>query len=246
MTTRTRIAAGNWKMNGVAADLAEVEAIAATGARTSEVVTLLCLPATLIDRARGYGVSLGGQTLHAAKSGAHTGDISGQMLVDAGATYVIVGHSERRTDHGESDADICAQAGAAWAAGLTAVICIGETEAQYRAGETLDVLRGQIAGSVPQGATPGNTVIAYEPVWAIGTGLTPEVPEIQSVHAEVRAALGTHVGGGENLSVLYGGSVKAANASEIFALEDVDGGLVGGASLKAADFVPVIEALAAS
>lgn len=239
MSQRSVYAAGNWKMHGLSGDLADVAGIAGAAKANPGVAIVLCLPASLIDRARGAGVALGGQDCHASVSGAHTGDTSAAMLVDAGATFVIVGHSERRMDHGEKDALVAAKARAAWAAGLTSIICIGETEAQYRAGETLDILRGQIAGSLPDGATPQNTVIAYEPVWAIGTGLTPGTDEIQTTHAAIRAALAN-----PGLSILYGGSVKPANASEIFALEDVDGGLVGGASLKATDFVPIIEALA--
>jgi triosephosphate isomerase len=240
-----KYAAGNWKMHGGAGELSAVSEIA-QAASGAGVKTLLCLPATLIDRARGAGVDLGGQDCHAAESGAHTGDVSAQMLADAGARYVIVGHSERRADHGEADADVAAKAMAAWRAGLTAIICIGETEAQYRAGETLDVLRGQLVGSVPAGATAENTVIAYEPVWAIGTGLTPSMAEIGQVHTALRAALSAQMAGGETLSLLYGGSVKPGNAAEIFAQDNVDGALVGGASLSADQFVPIIEALAAT
>ena len=226
-------------MNGRSSDLPEVAGVAEAARANGAVKTILCLPSTLLDRARNLGVDIGGQDCHSAASGAHTGDISADMLHDAGARYVIVGHSERRVDHGEADATVAAKAQAAWAAGLVAIICIGETEAQYRAGETLDVLRRQINGSVPDGATRENTIIAYEPVWAIGTGLTPSTSEIQETHAAIRAALPDR-----DLSILYGGSVKPGNASEIAALGDVDGGLVGGASLKAADFVPIIEALA--
>lgn len=239
MSRRTAYAAGNWKMFGVSGDLTQVAGIAEAAKANRQVETVLCLPATLIDRARTLGVGLGGQECHSSGSGAHTGDTAAAMLADAGAGYVIVGHSERRTDHAETDESVAAKTKAAWDEGLTAIICIGETEAQYRAGETLDVLRRQIAGSVPAGATPENTVIAYEPVWAIGTGLTPSTAEIQSIHADIRSALPN-----QSLSILYGGSVKPTNAAEIFALADVDGGLVGGASLKAADFVPIIEALA--
>ncbi|MEL7089038.1 MAG: triose-phosphate isomerase, partial [Planctomycetota bacterium] len=182
---------------------------------------------------------------HANASGAHTGDTSAQMLADAGATYVIVGHSERRADHGETDSDVAAKAQAAWAAGLTAIICIGETEAQYRAGETLDVIGDQLSGSVPEGATGANTVIAYEPVWAIGTGLVPETAEIGTVHSAIRAQLSDRFGAeGAEMSLLYGGSVKPGNAAEIFAVDNVDGALVGGASLKASDFGPIAAALA--
>lgn len=233
-------------MFGTSADLSHVDAIAQAARDLADIVTVLCLPATLLSRAADSGLALGGQDCHTASQGAHTGDTAATMLADAGASYVTVGHSERRSDHGEKDADIAAKAQAAWAAGLTAIICIGETRKDYEAGRTLDVLRTQISGSVPQGATPQNTVIAYEPVWAIGTGLTPTSEEIQTTHAEVRDMLASHTGDGADLSILYGGSVKAANAAEIFALPDVDGGLVGGASLKAADFIPIMKALAAS
>ena len=243
MTSRSAYAAGNWKMHGLSGDLTVTADIARASAGAEGQTTLLCLPTTLLDQARGSGIAIGGQDCHAMPEGAHTGDISAQMLKDAGATYVIVGHSERRTDHGETDATVAAKAQAAWAAGLTAIICIGETEAEYRAGKTLDVLATQIAGSVPEGAAPGNTIIAYEPVWAIGTGLTPDLDEIQATHAAIRASLAARIDGGEALSILYGGSVKPGNAAGIFALADVDGGLVGGASLTAADFVPIVEAL---
>jgi triosephosphate isomerase len=244
MTQRRKFAAGNWKMHGLTDDLAQAERIAQAARDLPGIVTVLCLPATLLARAQMAGLALGGQDCHAAPQGAHTGDISARMLSDAGAGYVIVGHSERRSDHGETDADINAKTRAAWDAGLTAVLCIGETRAQYEAGQTLDVLRSQIGGSLPDGATADNTVVAYEPVWAIGTGLTPTIAEIGNVHAAVRTMLADAVPTGAQMSVLYGGSVKPANAAEIFALPDVDGGLVGGASLKAADFVPIMQALA--
>ncbi|CAD0186807.1 Triosephosphate isomerase [Ruegeria sp. THAF57] len=246
MTARRQIAAGNWKMHGCGADLVELAEIASAAKPLSGIVTLLCLPATLLDRARGRGVELGGEDCHAQPSGAHTGDISAQMLRDAGADFVIVGHSERRCDHGESDTDVAAKAMAAWDSGLIAIICIGETEEQYRAGRTEQVLAAQITGSVPDGATPENTVIAYEPVWAIGTGLTPDPEDIQKTHAAIRATLATQHAMGGKMSILYGGSVKPDNAKVIFASPDVDGGLVGGASLKAADFVPIMQALNAS
>ena len=237
--TRKTYAIGNWKMNGMIADLPVIEAIA-QAAQGASCDSALCLPATLIHAARGT-MRLGGQDCHAATSGAHTGDISAPMLADAGADMVIVGHSERRADHGETDEMVAAKAQAGWAAGLTVILCIGETEAQYRAGQTLDVLATQIAGSLPQGATPDNTIIAYEPVWAIGTGLTPSTDEIAQTHAFIRSKLPN-----ADLSILYGGSVNAGNASEIFALADVDGGLVGGASLTAEKFIPIINALEAT
>jgi len=242
---RTRLAAGNWKMNGLAAALAEVVALAARPPGPSQV--LLCLPATLIARAAAVSgpVALGGQDCHAATSGAHTGDISAAMLADAGATHVIVGHSERRADHGETDAAVRAKAVAAQNAGLTAIICLGETLVDRDAGRTLDVVGAQLAGSVPDGSHGGNTVIAYEPVWAIGTGRIATADQIAEVHAFLRAQLadrfGTDLAG--SIRLLYGGSVKPSNAAEIFGVSDVDGALVGGASLKAADFGAIIDAL---
>ena len=194
-------------------------------------------------RIGGAAIAVGGQDCHAKASGAHTGDISAAQLRDAGASYVILGHSERRADHGESDAQVAAKAGAAHAAGLVAVICVGETEAQRDAGETLDVIAAQLAGSVPQGATAANTVIAYEPVWAIGTGRTPTNDQIAEVHALMRARLADLVTDAGDTRLLYGGSVKPGNAVEIFAIANVDGALVGGASLKAGDFGPIIAAL---
>jgi triosephosphate isomerase len=238
---RRQVAAGNWKMNGCAADLGEVTSIgvAAQGA-SCEVV--LCLPATLLPQANAHeALKLGGQDCHAEISGAFTGDISAEMLADTGAACVIVGHSERREHHHETDAEVWAKARAAWAAGLTAIICVGETEAQYRAGQTLDVLAAQVAGSVPSDATPTNTILAYEPIWAIGTGLTPTLTEISAVHGHLRARLPD-----ANISILYGGSVNPTNAEAIMALGDVDGGLVGGASLTGEKFAPIITALEAA
>ncbi|MGV6804814.1 MAG: triose-phosphate isomerase [Ruegeria sp.] len=243
MSPRRAYAAGNWKMHGLSGDLAQIDEIASAANAASGIQAVLCLPATLIDRTRERGVAIGGQDCHPEPSGAHTGDVSATMLRDAGAACVIVGHSERRSDHDENDDTIAAKARAAWSAGLIAIICIGETQAEYQAGRTLEVLRRQLAGSVPTGATPDNTVIAYEPVWAIGTGLTPSVDEIGQTHAAIRSTLAERHGGGGDISILYGGSVKPSNAAEIFALADVDGGLVGGASLTAADFVPIIHAL---
>ena len=242
---RRKLAAGNWKMNGLAAQMAEIETLADTVPEGPEV--LICPPATLLSMMAAVSgpIQIGAQDCHNAQNGAHTGDISAAMLADAGARYVIVGHSERRADHGETDATVAAKATAAWEAGLTAIICIGETEAQYRAGETLAVIAGQLAGSVPEGATGANTVIAYEPVWAIGTGLVPEMAEIATVHGAIRAQLVERFGPeADAMRLLYGGSVKPGNAAEIFAVADVDGALVGGASLKASDFGPIVTALA--
>lgn len=234
-----KIAAGNWKMNGTKDALAQVETLAAThSAPTVEV--LICPPAPLLAQAVGLSgaINIGGQDCHTATSGAHTGDISADMIADTGATAVLVGHSERRTDHGETDATIKAKAQAAHAANLTAIICIGETLDEREAGTTLDVIDTQLAGSIPDNATDANTVIAYEPVWAIGTGKVPTLDQISEVHAHIRAQY-------PDLAILYGGSVKDSNAADIFAVPHVNGALVGGASLKAADFSPIITALEA-
>jgi len=234
-----QLIAGNWKMNGLAAALGEIEALS-RGLKASppRCDVLICPPATLVARAAALnsGVAIGGQDCHAQPSGAFTGDISAEMLKDAGATAVIVGHSERRQYHAETDAIVAAKAKAAWRAGLIAVICIGETEAERDAGRAYDVCKSQLAGSVPPGATAANTAIAYEPVWAIGTGKTPTTPEIAQMHAHIRSCLGS------DLRILYGGSVKPSNAREILALNDVGGALVGGASLKASDFLTIVEA----
>ncbi len=247
---RRKLAAGNWKMNGTAADLAEIAAlIAANPAPTIDL--LICPPATLIAQMvwskKDHPLAVGGQDCHAKAAGAHTGDISAPMLAAAGASHVILGHSERRTDHGETDAQVRAKAQAALAAGLTAVICIGETRAEREAGTTLDVVGRQLAGSTPDTATGATAVIAYEPVWAIGTGLVPTLEQIAEVHGFIRAELARRFGAdAQAFRILYGGSVKPGNAAEIFAVADVDGALVGGASLKSADFSPIIAALSAS
>jgi triosephosphate isomerase len=237
-------------MNGTGADLAEVERLIADHPAPGCTV-LICPPATLLARlaARAAGrIAVGGQDCHAAASGAHTGDIAAAMLAEAGASHVIVGHSERRADHAETDAAVAAKAAAAQAAGLTAIVCLGETEAERDAGQTLAVIDRQLAGSVPEGADPARLVIAYEPVWAIGTGRTPTLDEIGAVHAALRRGLAARFGAGAAAAVplLYGGSVKPGNAAAIFAVPDVDGALVGGASLKAADFGAIIAALGAA
>lgn len=241
-----KLAAGNWKMNGDLAALAEIDALCEAHPEPGCEV-LICPPALLVHPMKGrvgaHAVMLGGQDCHAAVSGAHTGDISAVQLRDAGADYVILGHSERRADHAETDADVAAKAAAAHAAGLIAIICVGETEAQRDAGETLGVIGGQLDGSVPAGATAANTVIAYEPVWAIGTGRTPDNAQIAEVHGFMRQRLASLLGDSAEARLLYGGSVKPSNAAEIFAIADVDGALVGGASLKAADFGGIIAAL---
>lgn len=247
---RKKLAAGNWKMNGTPESLGEVQALlAAHPAPGCEM--LLCPPATLLAQmawhARDSVLSVGGQDCHTATSGAHTGDVSAAMLKAAGASYVILGHSERRADHGETDALVAAKTTAAWAAGLTAIVCVGETEAERDAGSTLKVIGAQLRGSVPDAAAAENTVIAYEPVWAIGTGRTPTIEQIAEVHAFLRGELAARFGGeGRGMRLLYGGSVKPSNATEIFAVADVDGALVGGASLKAADFGAIVAALSAA
>ena len=244
-----KLAAGNWKMNGMTASIGEARAVSIAHPNPS-VDILLCPPATLLSRMAeslaNSSVALGAQDCHAAASGAHTGGIAASMLVEAGASAIIVGHSERRADHGEGDATVKAKAEAAIGAGVVAIVCIGETLEEREAGKTLEVTRSQIAGSLPAGATAANTVVAYEPVWAIGTGKVATPEQIAEVHADLRATLAGLVGDASDMRLLYGGSVKAANAAEIFALDNVDGALVGGASLTADDFNPIIDALEAA
>ena len=245
-----KLAAGNWKMNGTADSLTEIAALAAA-TKGAACDILICPPATLIAQmaatAKGTDVMVGGQDCHAKVSGAHTGDISAAMLRDAGAGHVILGHSERRADHGETDADVRAKAEAAGAAGLIRVICVGETEAERDAGTTLAIIGRQLAGSIPDGANAAGTVIAYEPVWAIGTGRTPTLDQIAEVHDFMRKTLTDRFGAeAKGMRLLYGGSVKPSNAAEIFATASVDGALVGGASLKAADFSQIVTALSAA
>lgn len=240
--------AGNWKMNGLAASSAELQAIIAVSEPlASKVDLLICPPATLVTafatRARGSVVAVGGQDCHQAPSGAHTGDVSAEMLKDAGAWFVIVGHSERRADHGETDSVVNAKATAAWRAGLTAIVCVGETRAERDAGKTLDVVGRQLAASLPDGATAENLVVAYEPVWAIGTGLTPTVKDVEQVHGFIREKLVKRFSGeGAAIRILYGGSVKPSNAAELLSVPHVNGALIGGASLKATDFLAIATA----
>ncbi|MEX1662672.1 triose-phosphate isomerase [Thioclava sp. 15-R06ZXC-3] len=246
---RTKLAAGNWKMNGLKADLAEVETLVANHpAPLCDV--LLCPPATLISalaQIAGASLDVGAQDCHMKGSGAHTGDISAAMIADAGGSHAIVGHSERRADHHESDVLVRAKTEAAIEGGLIAVVCVGETEAQRDAGETLTIIGNQLKGSLPDHATATNCVVAYEPVWAIGTGRTPTLEQIAEVHDFMRNALVKRFGAeGDGIRLLYGGSVKPSNATEIFAVSNVDGALVGGASLKAADFGAIIAALDAA
>jgi len=241
--------AGNWKMNGVSASLAEIEAVAASAAADPPAAdVLICPPASLIARAAVTAagrIAIGGQDCHAESSGAFTGDISAEMLRDAGATAVIVGHSERRQFHGETDAAVAAKAHAAWRAGLLAIVCVGETDAEREAGRADAVVASQLAGSVPGAAKAASTALAYEPVWAIGTGKTPTLADIAAMHGHIRRLLVNRLGPeARALRILYGGSVKPANAREILGCADVDGALVGGASLKAQDFQSIFRAAA--
>jgi triosephosphate isomerase len=246
---RRPLVAGNWKMNGLRASSAELEKTiagydAVLKARTD---LLICPPATLIaafaERASGSGVAIGAQDCHAKASGAHTGDLSAEMLKDAGASAIIVGHSERRTDHGESDSIVRAKAEAVQRAGLVAVVCVGETRAEREGRQTLAVVSRQLGGSVPDAATPETVVIAYEPVWAIGTGLTPTAQDVAEVHGTIRGELRKRFGGAaDSFRILYGGSVKPDNAVELLKTADVDGALVGGASLKASDLLGIAAA----
>jgi len=254
VTSIRPLVAGNWKMNDLGSSLAELvalrERLAEAPVPGAEV--MVCPPATLLFRAaevlQGSGIALGAQDCHPLPSGAHTGDISAEMLADAGASAVIVGHSERRIDHGETNSLVNAKALAAYRAGLTAIICVGETEAQHRDGQTLEVLRGQLQGSVPEEARAGNTVVAYEPVWAIGSGLTPTPADVAEVHGFIRKVLSQLLGEGESsaMRLLYGGSVKPSNAAELLFVPDVNGALVGGASLKASDFYGILSAYCGS
>lgn len=250
MSAPNKLIAGNWKMNGLQASLAEVAGIA-KGAQElpSSVKLAVCPPFTLIDRVAqaldGTSVGLGGQDCHTAQSGAHTGETSAEMLKDLGAEYVIVGHSERRTDHGESNEVVAAKAEAAIRAGLTPIICVGETLAERESEQTLDVVNTQLAGSVPQSLENKGFVVAYEPVWAIGTGLTPTTDQVKEVHQAMRKHLEERFGEqGASTHLLYGGSVKPGNAAELMAVANVDGALVGGASLKAVDFLGIAQASA--
>ena len=244
------LVAGNWKMNGATASLSEIDklkaGLAARGGKLAADV-MLCPPAVLVAamaaRAAGSPVAVGGQDCHAKPAGAHTGDISAEMLKDAGATAVIVGHSERRADHAETDAVVRAKAEAASRAGLVAIVCVGETAAQRKAGEALAVVAGQLAGSIADGAKAATVTVAYEPVWAIGTGLTPTADDVAEMHAMMRSVLVARFAAeGAAMRLLYGGSVKASNARELMGVANVDGALVGGASLKADDFLGIIDA----
>lgn len=246
MTARApcKLAAGNWKMNGLSADLDEARALA-LAIPAPGIDVLLCPPASLLapmaQALAGSAIALGGQDCHPAAKGAHTGDISAIMLADAGASHVILGHSERRAEHGETSTLVAAKLRAAWGAGLTGIVCLGETAEERAAGQTLDVVAAQLTASLAEGATAANTVIAYEPVWAIGSGRTPDAAQIAAVHEFLRAHAPD-----AGMTLLYGGSVNPGNAADIFAIPGVDGALVGGASLTAVDFGAIVAALEAA
>jgi triosephosphate isomerase len=249
-TTITPLIAGNWKMNGLRSSLGEISALAdlLTQGSAPRSVVVICPPTTLLstlaEQGAASGILVGGQDCHTNTSGAHTGDISAPMLADAGAQYVIVGHSERRATYGESDATVRAKAEAGLAAGLKPIICVGETEAERDNGSAEAVVASQLEGSVPEAAREHEIIIAYEPVWAIGTGRTPNNADIEQMHASIRAKLIALLGEkGQTVRILYGGSLKPSNAKEILAIKNVNGGLVGGASLLANDFYTIISAV---
>ncbi|HEV7873089.1 MAG TPA: triose-phosphate isomerase [Enterovirga sp.] len=243
------LVAGNWKMNGIRDSIRVLHDIREgySPELKARVDLLVCPPATLLhpfaEGAKGSGIALGGQDAHAEQSGAYTGNVSAEMLADLGATHVILGHSERRAYHRESDSEVKAKAKAAFRAGVTAIVCVGETREEREGGRALDVVGAQVRGSLPDGVSASNLVIAYEPVWAIGTGLTPTPEDVAEVHALIRRELGSLVGpAAGRVRILYGGSVKPSNARELLSVPNVDGALVGGASLVAKDFLGIAEA----
>lgn len=242
---RRKLVAGNWKMHGISADLAEITSIS-LAAETADADVALCVPATLIERAvrAAPGFAIGGQDVHQSDKGAHTGCISAAMLLDAGARLTIVGHSERREAQGETDSDVKAKAEAALAAGLAVILCVGESDSVREGGMAVKTVASQLDASLPGGISdPSHFSIAYEPIWAIGTGKVPSTADIDEMHTALRSRVVAAFGdSGNQVRILYGGSVKASNAAEIFSVPDVDGALVGGASLKAGDFVPIVEA----
>lgn len=245
--TARPLIAGNWKMNGLVSSLPELDAIIEGSSQVAPFADLLvCPPATLVAafaaRAKGSRVKIGGQDCHPEICGAHTGDISAEMLRDAGASFVIVGHSERRADHHETDDIVRQKALAAHRAGLIAIVCVGETQAQRDAGQTLEIVGRQIEGSVPDKATAATVVVAYEPVWAIGTGVTPTTKDVEQIHEFIRLRLSQKVSDGTKVRILYGGSVKPSNCAELLNVAHVDGALIGGASLKADDFLAIAAA----
>jgi triosephosphate isomerase len=249
MHVRRKLVVGNWKMNGSLAALAELAPIAAAARGAPGVDVALCPPFTLISAAaaRSGGLAIGGQDCHWAASGAHTGSVSAAMLKEAGAKLAITGHSERRAEQGEGDSIVRDKAAAALACGLQAIVCVGESERERQAGQAIERVRAQLAGSLPDPGGGGELVVAYEPIWAIGTGNVATPADVAEMHAAIRTALAERFGdAGGRIRILYGGSVKADNAAELFAVADVDGALVGGASLAAAQFVPIVEAAARS
>jgi triosephosphate isomerase len=241
-----KLIAGNWKMNGLASSLAEIEALKGiTGGVACDIV--VCPPFTLVEKmaacANGSALAVGAQDCHAQTSGAYTGDVSAEMLAEIGARFVILGHSERRSAYREADATVAGKAAAVHQAGLTSIICVGETREERDEGRAIEVVGAQLEGSIPDTATSSNTTIAYEPVWAIGTGLVPTLAQIEEVHSSIRQMLKERLGDdGDRVRILYGGSVKAQNAKAIFGVSNVDGALVGGASLKASEFAGIISA----
>ncbi|MEQ8664423.1 MAG: triose-phosphate isomerase [Rhodospirillales bacterium] len=251
--SRKPLIVGNWKMNNLLAETGALcKGIVDGLGHAGKAEAAVCPPFTALAAARAViensPLGLGAQDCHAAEKGAHTGDIAAAMLKDAGCRYVILGHSERRTDHNESDADVAAKVSTAWSAGLTAIVCVGETETERNTGETNDVVERQVSNSIPAGgADPDTLVVAYEPVWAIGTGRTPSVEDAAAVHRHIRAALRARFGDAlaDSVRILYGGSMKPDNASAFLADPDIDGGLIGGASLKAADFLAIVDAAGA-
>ncbi|WP_138380063.1 triose-phosphate isomerase [Luteithermobacter gelatinilyticus] len=248
MAAPKALVAGNWKMNGLKASVQEIEDLQKLiSEKNVHCDVLVCPPATLlahaIEATKGSSIAIGGQDCHTARAGAHTGDISAEMLKDLGCSHVIVGHSERRSDHGEDNDMVRAKASAAQREGLVAIICVGETEAERDNGQTLAVVTEQVVASLPEEAEAINTIIAYEPVWAIGTGKTPTAADVAEVHAAIRSVLKERFGeSGDEVRILYGGSVKPDNAAELMAVENVNGALVGGASLKAESFYGILQA----
>jgi triosephosphate isomerase len=245
MNVRRKLVAGNWKMNGSIAALAELGPIAAAAREAGGVDVAICPPFTLIAAAvaRSGGLAIGGQDCHFKESGAHTGNVSAAMLVEAGARLVILGHSERRADQGETDDVVRAKAEAALGRRLQTIVCVGESEAEREAGQALKRVSAQLAGSLPDLRQEAELVVAYEPIWAIGTGRTATPADVAGMHAHIRRSLADRFGdSGGRVRILYGGSVNAGNAASLFAVDNVDGALVGGASLTAGQFVPIVEA----
>jgi triosephosphate isomerase (TIM) len=245
MTKLRHLVAGNWKMNGSRSMAAQlIGELKAHGAGGADLLVAPPFPylADAAELLKGSAIALGAQDCAAGESGAHTGDVAAAMLKDVGCSHVILGHSERRADHGETSAAVAAKAKAAQAAGLIAIVCVGETDKQRDAGETLNVVEAQVLESIPEGSTAANLVVAYEPVWAIGTGRTPTASDVEAVHRHIRKLVAGAVADGERVRILYGGSVKPSNAAELMAVPEVNGALVGGASLKAADFLGIASA----